>query len=54
MCGFVQQGFVPGDGTPKLLLHMVCVVSDVTAPGWEKQSLVVVVLNQLPGCCEQE
>lgn len=30
MCGFVQQGFVPGDGTPKLLLHMEFVVSDVS------------------------
>lgn len=29
MCRFVQQGFVPGDGTPKLLLHMEFVGSDV-------------------------
>lgn len=30
MCGFVQQGFAPGDGTPELLLHVVFVVSDVS------------------------
>lgn len=28
MSGFVRQSFVPGDGTPELLLLVACVVSD--------------------------